>query len=494
MTNASKGEPAWNQASTGTADDALCPKSAQAVDDLLAFGQLPQHAAEPAAGEPGPPSSQPASAAQRANVRGLVAAKLLRGLECPTLWCCREQMTARTLARIHAARSLEPTALSPELWGDGPLPHASLADSSGSVDLCEDDADALEALVQCGWEAQRVPMALRERASALAGLLGLLSVTPSAMAFGESQPAASGAGLDPAGAAALNQRHVLIKATLVRIADAAPLGALAGAMAGAAGRAHDRSDRLVIRRRDWRVADLAAVAALVAIGGAVLWPTVSAVRERSMQVAGAGRLAGVAQGVDQYASDFRGSLPVASASLAGTRWWNVGTPSQSNSANLFTLRRTGYTSLEQLSSPGNPMAMATPVAPDAWDWPSFEAVSYSYQNQFATVRPCMSARNSRFVILADKSPVVTRALRGERVVYFDENSMNFAGRGQNVLRSDASVQWLTTPFTETGDSLWLPRQIEVLVNCAKRRARGERHCEPLRGIESPDKDDAFLCP
>ncbi len=501
----------------------LCPASAAAVDGLMENGLSAEAlggalaggtSAEGSSGRTTPAPSEVEAGAQGLAEGGaqgahtLVAAKLLRSLACPKVWCCREQMTARTLAlvgnaravqethaqRLHevANKSLVGTLRTPgEPWTeDGPW-HAA-----GVIDLCDDDADALESLVQCGWDSQRVPSGVRVRAARIATLLGGLDAHRSAAAQqSDTSDALDGRdALDFTRHAALaNQQAVMISATLARVRAAGPIPESAGP------RVHERTgDRSVERLgrlpRGLRVADLAAVAALLVVGVAVLWPTVSAGRQRSMQVAGAGRFSGLGQAIDQYAGDFRGSLPVATASLAGTQWWNVGTPAQSNSANLFTLRRTGYSTLEQLSSPGNALARGMQIAADAWDWPSFEAVSYSYQNQFAAERACMNTRSARFVVLADRSPVVARALRGERVVYFNENSQNFAGRGQNMLRSDASVQWMTTPFTETGDNIWLPRKVEALLHCAERLARGERHCEPLRGVESPDKNDAFLCP
>jgi hypothetical protein len=115
----------------------------------------------------------------------------------------------------------------------------------------------------------------------------------------------------------------------------------------------------------------------------------------------------------------------------------------------------------------------------------------------------MNDRAVGFIILADKSPVALRAWRGELVVYADENSPNFAGRGQNVLHSDGQVVWLQTPSTASGDDLWLPASIERGIKAAQRKSQGQSQaqghhelpCQALRGVEQPETiNDTFLCP
>ncbi len=374
-------------------------------------------------------------------------ARLLSALGKGESWCCPNKMAQSTAQRAAMVPMSETPASEP------------------GVELSHDDADALEVLVQERFDARRVPSGVRARAERIGALL-----------------------------APLDQVDVRIEASE---RDDLVARTLAGVQADV-----ERSQRTMrVRheaapaRRGVRLMDLAAVAAVLTVGTALIWPAVINARQSAMQVAGAGRMSAVGQAAGQYASDFRGSMPMASASLVGTPWWNVGKPQESNSANLFTLRRTGYATQQQLTSPGNREAPAAELPRDAWDWASFEQISYSYQNQFARERACMKTAPARFIVLADRSPVVLRAWRGERTVYFDENSPNFNGRGQNALHTDGSTEWLTTPFTAQGDNIWLPRQIETMLRCAERLARGDRHCEPLKGVEGPSaKDDVFLCP
>lgn len=343
--------------------------------------------------------------------------------------------------------------------------------------LCPDDDGALELLVSEHFETRHITQAMRPRAERISALLK-----------GLDRPSVpiTDAGRDELVSRVLTavQAQRTLASSRVHIHEASPRGG-----------------------RHLRFIDLSSIAALFVVGAALLWPTVSAMRQRAMQVAGASRMGSVGSAVGQYALDHNAALPMASASLAGRTWWNVGKPEESNSANLFTLRRTGYASLEQLASPGNAKAQGLALPPDAWDWPDLECVSYSYQNQFATQRRCMNDRAVGFIILADKSPVALRAWRGELVVYADENSPNFAGRGQNVLHSDGQVVWLQTPSTASGDDLWLPASIERGIKAAQRKGQAqsqaqsqaqgnhEMPCQALRGVEQPETiNDTFLCP
>ena len=92
--------------------------------------------------------------------------------------------------------------------------------------------------------------------------------------------------------------------------------------------------------------------------------------------------------------------------------------------------------------------------------------------------------------MSDRSPVVLRTVRG---IAIDprENSPNHAGRGQQVLLSDGSAFWLTTPMVTSRDNLWLPRPIEDAI----RRLRGQAPPDTLSGHESPASlQDAFVGP
>jgi hypothetical protein len=94
------------------------------------------------------------------------------------------------------------------------------------------------------------------------------------------------------------------------------------------------------------------------------------------------------------------------------------------------------------------------------------------------------------VVLADRSPVVIRILRGQPVNP-SASSVNHRSAGQHVLFNDGSTAWITTPVLENGDNIWLPRSIERQIDEILRQ-HGRR---PLSGTETPeDANDVFLGP
>lgn len=335
---------------------------------------------------------------------------------------------------------------------------ARIARMEGSVGsgsdpvLSADDQEALDALVMSGFEASRVPASLRERAHKQEALLGVLAASTQV------------AGTD------------LVERTLARVQD--HIGGDEASL---------RIESIRARRgRGLRLADLVSVAAVVLIGGGVLFPVLTSMREQSRRALCKTNLGATAVGMSTYAGANRDSLPVTTASLApGGTWWDVGNTQTSNSSNLYTLARTGYVPLSTLACPGNPAAPTAKVAPNAQDWRRLEEISYSYQIMFGPQRPAWHGGPS--VILADRSPVVLKAIRGEAVDPCS-NAPNHACQGQHMLRTDGTVIWATTPILANGDNIWLPRAIEVRLQQLMGKA-------PLSGNEVPSAaDDTFLGP
>ncbi len=346
---------------------------------------------------------------------------------------------------------------------------AQSARTDTDVRLFPDDEDALDAWVNSGYRPARVPGSLRARAERLEAMAALVVGAPS-----------DGSAPSPSG---------LISSTMERL-----------------GQAH--ADRVLAftpaPSRRVRMADLVSVAALLALGTAVVWPAVSSVRANAQRMACRSNLAEASMGFGQYAGDNRASLPMATASLGGTPWWNVGQPAQSNSANLFTLARARYASPQVLSCCSSPACVNAP-ARDAMDWRCLGDVTYSYRVMFGGHNPGWRA-GSASVVLTDRSPVVLRAARGE-VIFPGENSPNHDGRGQNVLFADGSARWEPSPVVG-GDNIWLPRKVEDVLWAVSSRLPPGRHAlvevsgwsgqsraEPLRGTETPsDAKDQFVGP
>ncbi len=333
--------------------------------------------------------------------------------------------------------------------------------------LSGEDAEALDAYVAAEFRSHKVAASLRPRAERIDALVHLISKTPTA--------GTSGAGL--------------VDSTMRRVASGAE-GSL--------------EPIPISRGSRFRLADLVSVAAVLLMGVAVMWPILSMVRGHQQKSECAANLGTIASAMGTYTGENRDVFPMATASYGGN-WMDVGTtPDRSNSSNLFTLAKAGYTALRNLACEGNPRAV-TQAPPDAKDWQSLPEVSYSYYIMFGNQRPTMGA-GARTVILADKSPVIIRAANHEPIQPH-ENSPNHGGRGQYALFADGSTKWLTSP--DMGDdNIWLNRQQEMIVKQAEALIGGLMPNAPkgtrvevsvrmpvMRGTEMPDsRTDSFLGP
>lgn len=308
-----------------------------------------------------------------------------------------------------------------------------IEDQSG---LSKEDIEALEALLHEGLDPSRVSHGLRARAEHQAAILSLLGTQP---------------GTDAATAGA--DREAMIQRTL---------GAVQAGAAEQRGRMTLQPQALR-RGRSIRWADFASVAAILLVGAMVLVPMVSSFRESGRRTACNSNFAAAGIGFASYSNDYKDSMPMASASLAGTPWWFVGKPEQSNSANLYTLAAAKYLpSLEPLTCPGCTCAPRGGCQEGSRDWRSMDEVSYSFQNLFSTTRPRWNGVGP-MVVLADRSPITLGSVKNEPQNPF-ANSPNHGGTGQNVLLSDGSAKWMRDPVSVSGgDIIWLPREIEMQI-------------------------------
>ncbi len=306
-------------------------------------------------------------------------------------------------------------------------------------------------------------------------------------------------------------------AALLHALDAAPIPADSSKrrlIESTAARALAESDRLRFRlpeaelapraRARMRLTDVLAAAACVGLGGVILAPMVVNTRAVTRETVCAMNMGRAGLGFSLFANDHDGALPSVSTfeglprsaaapqgrlltlairtdpqgrPIAG--WWSVGADPSSHTANLFTLVRAGYVAPSDLSCPGNESAQVT-FAPDATDWAAPEGVSYSYQ-LFGPDTPRWFSGHTK-VVLADRSPVVERARRGETPDPLAP-SANHPSRGQNVLFNTGAVTFLSRPVLDNGDNIWLPRSLEGLA------------APRLNGAELPAAEtDAFVGP
>jgi hypothetical protein len=315
--------------------------------------------------------------------------------------------------------------------------------------LLRDDIEAIDHLVQSGWNVRDVPARVMKRAMRLERLLETLQ--PSGRSIGSSD---------------LVERTLHNVMRERRVFDAMPL------------------DLRGVKAPGFRLGDLGAIAAMLLVGLAVLAPTMGAAREQAMRSACAAGLGNAGVGFSLYANDNQGRLPTVEGSIpvslpGASTWWNVGSSARSHSANLFVLLKSGYVDQPDLACDANPSAPVHLDLASHDDWRSSDEVSYSYQ-LFTNRNERLGDR--RMVLLVDRSPVVVRAMRHEQSSPSDR-SLNHSGAGQNVLFADRSVTWLSDPVTPWGDNIWLPASME-----------GDRSVT-LKGVETPeDEKDAFVGP
>lgn len=397
------------------------------------------------------------------------------------------------------------------------------------------DANALDALIDCGLDAARAAKigdsARVTKVAALMALLGtpqsslnvnyeaLTDVTVARVGRAAADDAQGEEDLSPDDAEALD---ALITAgyDLSRVAGVlrpratriSSLLALTGTPVSSEVRPHageDLTSRTLdnvpvrVRPRErfsfsgghMRMADLVSVAAVLLIAASVVWPLMSTLRNHQRQVACGSNVASVGAAMGTYAGDYRDHFPVVAASLGGPTWWNVGAgPGKSNSANLYQLPKLRYTTLATLACPSNASAPRGNCTQASDDWGSITDVSYSYQVMFGKDRPVWK-QATPVVILADASPVTRRAARGQ-VVFPQQNSQNHDGRGQWTMLTDGSGRWLNQPHVGW-DNIWLPAAIDLaLQRAAERIGAGETSGTiEIHGNELPGSaQDSFLGP
>jgi hypothetical protein len=393
------------------------------------------------------------------------------------------------------------------------------------------DEAALDALVGAGFDAERVEPSLRGRARRVAGLLGLLETEPTGSAAARaaltdrvvsrvSSSVGPSSGARAEGDAELSADDTeALEAFVMKGYDASrtPAGVRDGA------RAHERVHGMIttlgpenerwiaagrtvrtesvlatalteaplqieapVRRRSFRLADVLAAAAAILLVSAFTMPVLNSLTEDGRRRVCQSNLQAAGLGFGLYALSNDDALPMATAGFGGG-WAQVGEPGRSQSANLFTLVRSGLVQPWELSCPGNEHAPRGTMDREAGDWRRLEEVSYSYR-----LMPVGQGRLDRLdsgaVVLADRSPVLLAGIAGRRISP-EAPSPNHGREGQHLLAIDGGMSWRASPVLENGDNIWLPREIERAVRDVRRKFGY------FDGVELPESpDDTFLGP
>lgn len=387
-------------------------------------------------------------------------------------------------------------------------------------------AQALDALVEAGFDPKRVEPLMRDEATRVARLLGLLESGSDQDSLRETEPIAdrvlgairnhtqSGTSLTQCDSDAL-EAFVMSGHDASRVPGglrerASVHAALRDAVttldeegerwiaAGRAVRTEAALDAVLSDdfssipfevprpRSRFRLSDLVAAAAMLLLVSAVALPVFGAMTEGGRRRVCNANLQSAGLGIGLYAMANDDALPMATAGFGGS-WSQVGTPGRSHSANLFTLVRTKHVMPWDLTCPGNQYAPAGGVDENDHDWHSVDEVSYSYR-LMPRGRNNLALLDSDAAVLSDRSPILISGVHGWRVTP-ETSSLNHGREGQHLLAADGGVRWTGSPVLENGDNIWLPRVVEQFVQSVRKKYGY------VDGYEMPSTpDDTFLGP
>ncbi|MGA1631567.1 MAG: hypothetical protein ACO4BU_05625 [Phycisphaerales bacterium] len=289
-----------------------------------------------------------------------------------------------------------------------------------AVTLTEADAAAVDALIDAGFELDRVPEAMRPRAAAALAVFRRLEAVPGADADDASVDS-------------------LVDATLLRIdrheeEQAARLSY------------REHTEARSVSRARLRFADFVGVAAIAILAVSIAIPLMSHVRtSRGIAACGDG-MRSLGGSFAAFANDHQGNMPFAASLVPGLDFGSGRFPmsgSYRHGDQLRTLADEGYCdSAACLGCPNHP----TPGGTYSFRVPANEA------ELRMDLVPAL-------VIVGDRNPVIELVLGGQRV-QVEMCSPEHDDRGQNVMRGDGSVVFLRDPRLkgerERPDNIWLP--------------------------------------
>ncbi|MGA1708339.1 MAG: hypothetical protein ACO4CI_06585 [Phycisphaerales bacterium] len=289
-----------------------------------------------------------------------------------------------------------------------------------AVTLTEADAAAVDALIDAGFELDRVPEAMRPRAAAALAVFRRLEAVPGADADDASVDS-------------------LVDATLLRIdrheeEQAARLSY------------REHTEARSVSRARLRFADFVGVAAIAILAVSIAIPLMSHVRtSRGIAACGDG-MRSLGGSFAAFANDHQGNMPFAASLVPGLDFGSGRFPmsgSYRHGDQLRTLADEGYCdSAACLGCPNHPTPGGT----------------YSFRVPASAAELRMDLVPA-LVIVGDRNPVIELVLGGQRV-QVEMCSPEHDDRGQNVMRGDGSVVFLRDPRLkgerERPDNIWLP--------------------------------------
>jgi len=199
-----------------------------------------------------------------------------------------------------------------------------------------------------------------------------------------------------------------------------------------------------------------AMAAIFMVVGGVALTTMRYMRYNAWQTQCRAQLAGIANGISNYSADYNGKLPAVAMS-AGSPWWKVGAQGQDNVSNtrhIWLLVKGGYVGPNDFLCPGAKTGQLEPItdeqAKNIFDFPNRKYIPYSMR-LICDKSPSISSLG-RKLIISDMNPLfesLPTDFGSPLELKLDDkllkvNSNNHQRKGQNLLFSDGSVQFVNT--------------------------------------------------
>ena len=244
-----------------------------------------------------------------------------------------------------------------------------------------------------------------------------------------------------------------------------------------------------------RLGELVAAAAIIMLIFSILFPSAKAMKQHSQKIACENNFRQIGAALSTFGNNNEGQVAEAKVQ-AGSPWWKIGdqgTESHSNTRYPWQLVKHGYVNGKVFVCRGNAGAEALKYDPDSMkgrvDFPNRNNISYSFilfSDKNANVM-----HHGRKVIASDMNPVFqkipcdkniyARLNEFEKVMLNEQLrqmlSSSHRCKGQNILRSDGSVEWIRVRV-DNDDDIYTIRGVDAYT-----------------GKEAPtDENDIFLVP
>jgi anti-sigma-K factor RskA len=222
---------------------------------------------------------------------------------------------------------------------------------------------------------------------------------------------------------------------------------------------------------------LAMAAVFMIVGGAAL-TTMRYMRYHAWLTQCQAQLAGMANGISNYSADYNGRLPAVAMST-GSPWWKVGDQGKENVSNtrgIWLLVKGNYVGPNEFLCPGAKIGQLEPItdkqAKELFDFPNRKYIPYSLR-LICEKSPSVSSLG-RKLIISDMNPLFENLptdFGRPLELKLDEkllkvNSNNHQRKGQNLLFSDGSVQYVNTRRVGVNDDdIFTLRGTDVYKGC-----------------------------